>query len=168
MDKFPDKDYLLSAQHTDTLYKISHKDSSIVWRLGGTKSDFEFVGPSAHFLRQHHGRVMTQNETHTVISLFDNAVGDGFDEHPTNDYSRGLIMLLDTVSMKASVITEYRHPRDRRTNARGKNSESTPGALWMSAVLTISKAVFSYYRTGTRSYAGHIRLSFPSIRRTES
>ncbi|KAJ5197844.1 ASST-domain-containing protein [Penicillium cinerascens] len=42
--KFPDGDYLLSARHTDALYKISHKDGHIVWRLGGVRSDFQMLG----------------------------------------------------------------------------------------------------------------------------
>ncbi len=48
VDKFPDSDYLLSSRHTDTVYKISHRDGSIVWRLGGTRSDFE-IAPAARF-----------------------------------------------------------------------------------------------------------------------
>lgn len=39
LDKCPDGDLLLSIRHSDTIYKISH-DGSIVWRLGGKKSDF--------------------------------------------------------------------------------------------------------------------------------
>lgn len=45
IDKFDDGDYLLSARHMDAIYKISHKDGSIVWQLGGLKNDFEFPDP---------------------------------------------------------------------------------------------------------------------------
>lgn len=120
VDKFPDGDYLISARHADALYKISYRDGSIMWRLGGVKSDFELRG-NARFSRQHHARVHQQNQTHAVISVFDNARGDGRNEHPSNKYSRGLVLVLrtDTKSMTAEVLAEYRHPLDEYTFARG-------------------------------------------------
>lgn len=116
VDKFPDGDYLLSARHTDTLYKISHKDGSIVWRLGGVKSDFE---QNDKFSRQHHGHVLEQNATHTILTVFDNGIGDGPFEHATARWARGLVILLDTVQMKAEVTGIYKQPGGERTNARG-------------------------------------------------
>lgn len=41
VDTCPDGDYLLSSRHTSTIYKISHKDGSILYRIGGIMSDFE-------------------------------------------------------------------------------------------------------------------------------
>ena len=76
IDKFPDGDYLVSSRHTDTLYKISHLNGTIMWRLGGVRSDFNFTDGS-RFSRQHHARVVSQNETHTLVSVFDNARGSG-------------------------------------------------------------------------------------------
>ncbi|KAK5174048.1 uncharacterized protein LTR77_001128 [Saxophila tyrrhenica] len=115
--KFPDGDYLLSARHTDALYKISHKDGSIVWRLGGVKSDF--IQDDWKFSRQHHAQVLSQNETHTTLSVFDNGIGDGPFEKATSKKARALVMLLDTAEMKAEIVREYRQPGGERTNARG-------------------------------------------------
>jgi hypothetical protein len=120
IDKFPDGDYLISSRHTDALYKISHHNGSIMWRLGGVKSDFELLG-NAKFSRQHHARVHLQNDTHTIVSLFDNARGDGRKQAPTNKNSRGLVLSLrtDMNPMTAEIIAEYEHPLGRYTTARG-------------------------------------------------
>ena len=39
IDRFENGDYLVSCRHTDALYKISRESGSILWRLGGTRSD---------------------------------------------------------------------------------------------------------------------------------
>ena len=120
IDKFPDGDYLVSSRHTDALYKVSHLNGSIVWRLGGTKSDFTFAD-DANFSRQHHARLFSQNGTHTLISVFDNARGTGRKEHPSSSQSRGLILSLrtDLRPMTAEVVAKYDRPQGGYTSARG-------------------------------------------------
>lgn len=113
IDRFANGDYLVSARHTDTIYRISQVSGAIIWRLGGVKSDFQFIGlPNSGFSRQHHARIQSQNVTHTTISLFDNAHSDNDDDVPTNRQSRGLLLSLNTFAepMTASVIQEYNHP----------------------------------------------------------
>lgn len=109
LDKFTDGDYLLSARHADTLYKISKDDGHIVWRLGGRFSDFEMG--DWNFTRQHHARFLSQNETHTYVSVFDNAKGADV-QKPSSPNSRGLIILLrtDTEPMTAEMVAHYDHP----------------------------------------------------------
>ena len=34
IDKFAGGDYLISSRHMDAIYRISHKDGHVVWRLG--------------------------------------------------------------------------------------------------------------------------------------
>ena len=84
------------------------------------KSDFEFLN-KAKFSRQHHARVHQQNSTHTIVSVFDNAKGDGRREHPSNTNSRGLKLLLHTAAtpMTAEILGAYEHPQGRYTSARG-------------------------------------------------
>ncbi|KAK5168454.1 uncharacterized protein LTR77_007024 [Saxophila tyrrhenica] len=117
IDKFPDGDYLLCGRHTDTLYKISGTTGKIVWRLGGKTSDFEIDG---HFSGQHHSRVVSQNSTHVLLSLLDNAIRPG-EPHTTNDQSRGMIMALrtDTTPMTAEVLRTYNHPHGDYSPGRG-------------------------------------------------
>ena len=54
-DKTSEGDFILSARHADTLYKISSVDGSIIWRLGARDSDFIHVD-DFKFTRQHHVR----------------------------------------------------------------------------------------------------------------
>ena len=107
----------MSARHANTIYKISGKDGSIVWRLGGHKSDFDM---NFTFSGQHHTRVQSQNRTHTIVSVMDNAISDNVPE-TTNAYSRGLLMALrtDKSPMTAELIAKYDHPRGDYAHGRG-------------------------------------------------
>lgn len=121
IDKFADGDYLVSSRHTDTVYKISHEDGSIVWRLGGVKSDFK-IDRSTNFTRQHHARVRGENATHALISLFDNARGDGEGETTSNRNSRGMLLRVNTEDPNhktVSLVRKYDHPNGGITNSRG-------------------------------------------------
>ena len=129
MDQFPDGDYLISARHTDALYKISHINGSIVWRLGGTKSDFQLT-QGARFSRQHHARFHSQNDTHIVISVFDNAKGNG-PQPPSHDHSRGLILALRMDTMTAELEASFDHPRNAFTASRGATQILPDGNVFM-------------------------------------
>lgn len=78
IDKFANGDYLVSGRHMSTIYRISRVDGRILWRLGGCYagiSDFE-MEDGVPFFWQHHARVRSENATHIIISLFDNASED--------------------------------------------------------------------------------------------
>ena len=126
IDKFDDGDYLLSARHANTIYKVSHKDGSIVWRLGGSKSDFHFLDEKAKFTRQHHARFRGQNETHSLVSLFNNAMGSGQGdgEKPSDTESSGLLLALrtDTRPMTVELVSRYAHPEGKWSPSRGSLS----------------------------------------------
>jgi hypothetical protein len=126
VDKFDDGDYLLSARHTNTIYKVSHEDGSIVWRLGGLKSDFEFIDEAAKFTRQHHAKIHSQNETHTLVSLFNNVKGSGHGEgeQPSSEESSALLLALrtDVTPMTAELVRRYGHPDGKISPSRGSLS----------------------------------------------
>ena len=107
IDKTSDGDYLLSCRHSNTIYKISHEDGSILWRFGGFMSDFD--QGDLEFSRQHNIRLREENGTHTIISFLDNAKGQD-EAPPTHDYSRGLLVALDEKNMKSTVMKEIVHP----------------------------------------------------------
>ena len=111
VDKTPEGDYIFSSRHADALYKISHKDKSIIWRLGGLKSDFVHV-EDFRFTRQHHVRYRGGNSTHTFISFLDNAKGQERWRGPSYPFSRGLVLVLDEAAtpMTARIIAQYNHP----------------------------------------------------------
>lgn len=106
IDQNADGDYLVSARHTCAVYKVSGQDGHIIWRLGGTNSDFTFPA-GLNFSFQHDARFLEENETTTVISLFDNA-SNGF--HQTARYSAGKILKLDHTTNNVSLLQEFVAP----------------------------------------------------------
>lgn len=71
----PDGDLIVSARHTDTVYKIRRNTAGdVVWRIGGNQSDVTFVGdPLAGFARQHDAQLLANGD----LRLFDNRTGAG-------------------------------------------------------------------------------------------
>ncbi|KAK5168776.1 uncharacterized protein LTR77_006085 [Saxophila tyrrhenica] len=127
IDKFSSGDYLLSGRRTNTIYKISGKDGSILWRFGGRKSDFQ---TPFKFSGQHAARVQSHNDTHTMITMLDNAFGPGV-PRTTHNSSRGLIVTLDTTAMTAELITEYPHPNRGYATSRGNMQVLPNGHAWL-------------------------------------
>lgn len=128
IDKSDDGHYLFNARHTNTVYKISKDDGSIIWRLGGKHSDFDMG--NVHFSRQHDIRFRGQNATHTIVSLMDNALGED-EAPPTHDFSRGLLIALNTVNMTASLIAHYDHPDRLLAQRRGNMQILDDGHVFM-------------------------------------
>ena len=91
---------LISGRNTSALYLL-RRDGSIVWRLGGKRSDF---GPAAavKFRYQHNARFHGP----TTISLFDN--GAIPKEEP---YTRPLVLKLDPAKKTARVVKTFVHPK---------------------------------------------------------
>lgn len=42
VDQNAEGDYLVSSRHTSTVFKLSGQDGHVIWRLGGSMSDFSF------------------------------------------------------------------------------------------------------------------------------
>ena len=116
VDKNADGDYILSARFTDCIYKISGKDGSILWRLGGTRSSFVLEG--FNFSRQHDARWLEYSEEEEVISFLDNAA-DSFNQ--TSFLSSALIIQLDKRShpMTARVLQRWTRPDNKLSRLRG-------------------------------------------------
>ena len=108
IDKNADGDYLISARHVSAIYKISSKDGRVIWRLSGVRSDFELQGFS--FSSQHDARFMSENATHTVMSLFDNA-SNGFNQ--TEEFSWSMKIALDHRNNSAQLLQRYGAPDAR-------------------------------------------------------
>ena len=71
----PDGDLIVSARHTDTVYKIRRNAAGdVVWRIGGNQSDVTFVGdPLNGFARQHDAQLLPNGD----LRLFDNRTNVG-------------------------------------------------------------------------------------------
>ena len=110
-------DYILSARHTDCIYKISAVNGSIIWRMGGTDSTLDLQG--FNFSRQHDARFMTSN-THTgakeVISFLNNA-GDSHGH--TSDVSAAHLVEIDTDQQTARLLKQWQRPNGKLGTYRG-------------------------------------------------
>lgn len=121
VDKNSHRDYLISGRHTSTVYKVSGEDGHVIWRLGGNSSDF-VMEEGLPFHWQHHARFRFENETHALISLFDNA-SDDMDRNPSIPQARsvGKIIVLDTAAkpMTAKMLRRFDRPDGGRSPKLG-------------------------------------------------
>jgi len=108
IDKFVNGDYLLSARHANTIYKISRSDKSIQWRLGGKLSDFTM---DFNFTAQHHVKIISENASMTVISILDNA-SDGW-HTPSANTSSALLVALHTSAQPKRAEVSHSSPGPR-------------------------------------------------------
>ena len=69
VEKTRDGDYIVSGRHTSAIYKISRRDGSIIWRLGGRHSDFTMDFAMGY---QHDVRLVEETEWRTALSFFNN------------------------------------------------------------------------------------------------
>ncbi|KAJ9617192.1 hypothetical protein H2200_000913 [Cladophialophora chaetospira] len=106
VDMNADGDYLVSARHTCTVYKVSGQNGSVLWRLGGIASDFSFP-PGLNFSFQHDARFREENATTTIISLFDNA-SNGYNQ--TSRYSSGMFLKLDHKTNSVTLLQDFVAP----------------------------------------------------------
>ncbi|KIX09280.1 uncharacterized protein Z518_00359 [Rhinocladiella mackenziei CBS 650.93] len=115
VDQNADGDYLVSARHTCTVYKVSGQDGHIIWRLGGATSDFSFA-PGLNFSFQHDARFREENETTTIISLFDNA-SNGYNQ--TSRHSAGMLLKLDHTTGTVSLVQDFIAPDEMISASQG-------------------------------------------------
>ena len=106
-------DFLVSARYTDAIYKISSRDGSILWQLGGLDSSFELDGFT--FARQHDARFVEENATTTIISFLDNAS----DDMNSSKKSSALLIALDHDAMVARVLQQWYRPDGELSYYRG-------------------------------------------------
>ncbi|CRK25008.1 hypothetical protein BN1723_018185 [Verticillium longisporum] len=131
--KGDDGHYLLSARHASTIYKINGTDGSIIWRLGGTKSDF-VLGQDVPFGFQHHARYLAAiNASTEVISLFDNSfygsesAGGGDKAIRLHPFSRGKYIALNHESGLATLLTAFHPPKNSILSKSQGSLQTLPG-----------------------------------------
>jgi hypothetical protein len=117
----PDGDLLVSARNTWTVYKIARGSGAVVWRLHGKRSDFA-VAPQARFYWQHDARALGPG----TISLFD----DG-SSPPQETQSRGIVLGIDTATMKATLQRQYTHPAELLAPNQGSMQSLADGGAFV-------------------------------------
>jgi hypothetical protein len=98
--------YLISARHTSTLYYVNATDRDIIWKLS-YQGNSDFSCSNFNFSFQHDARILSENDTTTVISIFDNA-SNGFTT--TTSQSSGKVIALDHTSGVATMLSNTTCP----------------------------------------------------------
>lgn len=161
IDKNADGDYLVSGRHTSTIYKLSGKNGSILWQLGGDASDFTFAS-GLNFSSQHDARFISENKKTTVISLFDNA-SNGYNQSAA--YSSGIIISINHTSNSATLLERYIAPGQEISASQG-NMQILPSGnaflgwgsnAWVSEHLPNGDPVLQAYfaTTGAMNYRAY-------------
>lgn len=107
VDKNGEGDYLISARHASSLYKINGTTGDIIWQLGGKGSHFE-ISDDVLFGFQHDARFWTPGtveEGIEYVSLFDNAAranGHRGGVEIVHNASRAKVIRLDLRKREAS------------------------------------------------------------------
>ena len=94
-----DGNLLVSARNTHAIYKINRRTGTIIWRLGGKRSDFQ-LGRGVRFGWQHDAR----RQADGTLTLFDNSAAPKLRKQ-----SRGLVLRLDERRMRAEVVHTFVH-----------------------------------------------------------
>ncbi|KAJ9608754.1 hypothetical protein H2200_006525 [Cladophialophora chaetospira] len=129
VDKNVKGDYLVSMRYTSTIYKVSGQDSSIIWRLGGKKSDFR---QDFNFSSQHHATFLSTNDSVTMISLLDNA-SDELDRQPSTARTSSIkiVALYEHASPKrAELLKQFDRPDGGLTKLRGSAQRLPNGGFF--------------------------------------
>jgi hypothetical protein len=123
IDLEPNGDLLLSARHTDAIYRIDRRTGEVRWRLGGRRSDFG-LPDAARFVAQHDIRRLGDG----TVSLFDNGTKD---PKATQQVSRGLVLRLDERAMTADVVRELRPPHPSVSSSQGNLTVRPDGSAFI-------------------------------------
>lgn len=93
-----DGNLLISGRHTWAVYKVDRSTGTVIWRLGGKRSDFD-IEPSARFAFQHDAQPYPGG----ILTVFDNGAGD----FEAARHSRGLKLGVDSASKRVRLIDQY-------------------------------------------------------------
>jgi hypothetical protein len=94
-----DGNYLVSARNTHAIYKINRRTGSVMWRLGGKRSDFT-LGKGVAFGWQHDFR----RQADGTYTMFDNEAAPKLREQ-----SRGLVLRIDQRRKSATLLHSFVH-----------------------------------------------------------
>lgn len=109
-----DGNLLLCFRNTCEIVKVNRMTGAMMWRMGGRKSDFTFIGENeankpAYFTFQHGFRLLPNGN----FLLFDNG------NLHAQVFSRGVEYKIDQVNKTATMVWQYRHTPDVYAPTRG-------------------------------------------------
>lgn len=105
-----DTSLLISSRNFHEITKIDRNSGEMIWRLGGSQNQFEFINDTLGFKRQHDSRRNADGH----VTLFDNG-----HYHPEPEFSSAVEYLVDPDAMTATLVNRYRHDPDNYGQAMG-------------------------------------------------
>lgn len=102
-----DGNIIISSRHQSEVTKINRQSGEIIWRLGGKYNQFNMVNDNYSISYQHYARPVPGEPGNYTV--FDN----GNFHQP--QFSRAVEFHIDTLTMTATKVWEYRHSPDRFT-----------------------------------------------------
>jgi hypothetical protein len=118
-----DGNLLVSARHTNAVYKLDRRTGDVLWRLGGKQSSFT-MGEGTTFRLQHDARRGPDG----TITLFDNVSEE---LPPRGRQSRGITIALDEERMRATLVRELEHPDGLLSPTQGSMQALADGGAFV-------------------------------------
>ena len=123
IDLDADGNLVVSARHTNAIYKIDRRTGDVLWRLGGKRSTFTMRAGTT-FKLQHDARVQRDG----TLTLFDNVAED---LPARGRRSRGMALALDHRRRVASLAREFEHPDGILSPTQGSMQQLEGGGAFV-------------------------------------
>lgn len=122
----PSGNYVVSWRNLDQISDIDASTGKVLWRIGGAKGDYTFVGdPDNGFRKQHSPKILSNGN----LLVYDN--GTGKDQQET----RAVEYKLDHTAKTATMVWEYRHNPAIYTGFVGWVDRLANGNTWVAFAL---------------------------------
>jgi hypothetical protein len=140
--------YVVSWRNLNQIMAIDSGTGEILWRLGGAKGEYEFIGdPLGGFSKQHAVKILPNGN----VLLFDN----GSDHVPPQ--SRAVEYQLDHVAKTATMVWESRHDPGLNAMFLGWVDRLNSGNTWIG--YTYFGRVVEVAPNGVVAWEGQLRIN---------
>jgi len=120
-----DGNILASFRNHSEIMKISRETGELIWRMGGPRGEFTYVGEHEENAPYYHARQHNiSRRSNGNITLFDNGE---FHQPP---YSRAVEYELDEVNKEATLVSEWRYPDGNIFCVTAGNAEPLSNGGW--------------------------------------
>jgi len=104
-----DTSFLISSRHMNEITKVDRRTADIIWRLGGKKNQFQFIGDDLRFSHQHSIRSLENGN----ILLFDNG------NFRSPEFSSAVEYSIDETNNTAILVKRYIRSPEVYSNHQG-------------------------------------------------
>ena len=120
-----DGNILASFRNHSEIMKISRETGELMWRMGGPRGEFTYVGEHEENAPYYHARQHNiRRRPNGNITMFDNG------QFHTPPYSRAVEYSLDEVNKVATLVSEWRYPNGNIFCVTAGNAELLSNGGW--------------------------------------